>query len=135
LQTLLAGMRERAGARAWAEIHDRKRPPVGIGFAPEMIGLRSCRTFHFKREANGCVPDIARACRIDRHRGLGGLFVSAEIIQLMPSPGCGSEQTDFPAIAFRSAVPDTARKQCLPPDDVDPEAHILNNADRTSSNE
>jgi len=24
---------------AWAEIHDRTRPPVGIGFAPEMIDL------------------------------------------------------------------------------------------------
>jgi hypothetical protein len=30
---------------AWAEIHDRTRPPVGIGFAPEMIGLRSCCNF------------------------------------------------------------------------------------------
>lgn len=32
-------MRERAGARRGLEIHDRTRPPVGIGFAPEMIGF------------------------------------------------------------------------------------------------
>ena len=32
-------MRERAGARRGLEIHDRTRPPVGIGFAPEMISL------------------------------------------------------------------------------------------------
>ena len=110
---------------------------MGIGFAPEMIALRSCRTFHFKREAkaNDRLPDIACACRIDRRRGLGGLFVSAEIIQLMPSPGCRSEQTDFPAIAFRTALPDIARDQRFRSDDVDPEAHILNNEDRTSSNE
>lgn len=61
--------------------------------------------------------------------------MSAEIIQLMPSPGHGSEQTDFPAIAFRTAVPGIAGDQRLLPDDVDPETHILNNADRTFSNE
>lgn len=61
--------------------------------------------------------------------------MSAEIIQLMPSPGHGSEQTDFPAIAFRTAVPNVAGDQRLPPDDVDPEPRVLNNADRTSLNE
>jgi len=38
-------MRERAWRAAWAEIHDRTRPPVGIGFAPEMIGLAIMRRF------------------------------------------------------------------------------------------
>jgi hypothetical protein len=100
-----------------------------------MIGLRSCRIFYFKRGANDCLPDIARACRIDCRRGLGGLFVSAEIIQLMPSPGRDSEQTDFPAIAFRSAVPDIARDQRARPDHFARKRRTLNSEDRTSSNE
>jgi hypothetical protein len=94
--------------------------------------LRSCRTFHFKREANDRVSDIARTCRIDRYRGLGGVLVSAEIIQLMPRPGHDSERTDFPAIAFRTVVATERRAR---PNGVDPEPRILNNADRTSSNE
>ncbi len=53
---------------------------------------------YFKREANDRLSDIARARRIDCHRDLGGLFVSAEIIQLMPRLGHDSERTDFPAI-------------------------------------
>jgi hypothetical protein len=32
--------------------------------------------------------------------------MSAEIIQFMPRPKHGREQTDFPTIVFRSAVPD-----------------------------
>ena len=61
--------------------------------------------------------------------------MSAEIIQLMPSPRRDGEQTDFPAIAFRSAVPDIATDHRVRPDDVDPELRALNNADRTSANE
>jgi hypothetical protein len=90
---------------------------------------------YFKREANDRLSDIARACRIDCDRDLGRLFVSAEIIQLMPSPGHGSEQTDFPAIAFRTAVPDIATDQHARPDDIAPKPGALNNGDRTSSNE
>jgi hypothetical protein len=97
--------------------------------------LRSCRTFYFKREANDRLPDIARACRIDRHRDLGELFVSAEIVQLMPRPGHDSEQTDFPAIAFRTAGPDIAGDQRARPGDIAPKPGALNNGDRTSSNE
>ena len=120
---------------AWAEIHDRTRPPVGIGFAPEMISLAIMPHIYFKREANDRLPDIARACRIDCYRDLGGLFVSAEIIQLMPSPGHGGEQTDFPAIAFRTVVPAIAADQRARRDDITPKPGALNNADRTSSNE
>ena len=127
-------MRERAGARRGSEIHGRTRPPVGIGFAPEMITCDHA-AHYFKRGANDCLPDIARACRIDCRRGLGGLFVSAEIIQLMPSPGRDSEQTDFPAIAFRSAVPDIARDQRARPDHFAQKRRTLNSEDRTSSNE
>ena len=61
--------------------------------------------------------------------------MSAEIIQLMPRPGHDSEQTDFPAIAFRSVVPAIATDQHARPDGLDLEPHILNNEDRTSSNE
>ena len=32
--------------------------------------------------------------------------MSAEIIQLIPRPRHGREQTDFPTIVFRSAAPD-----------------------------
>jgi hypothetical protein len=89
----------------------------------------------FQREANDRIPDIARACRIDCDRDLGRLFVSAEIIQLMPRPRHGSEQTDFPAIAFLTAVPDIAGDQRARPDDIAPKPGALNNGDRTSSNE
>ena len=34
--------------------------------------------------------------------------MSADIIQFMPRPRTASEQTDFPTIAFRSAVHDIA---------------------------
>ena len=61
--------------------------------------------------------------------------MSAEIIQLMPRPGHDSEQTDFPAIAFRAAVPAIAIDRRARPDGLDPEPHILNTEDRTSSNE
>ena len=120
---------------AWAEIHDRTRPPVGIGFAPEMISLAIMPQFHFKRGANDCISDIARACLIGCHRGVGGVFVSAEIVQLMPRPRHCHAQTDFPAIAFRSASPAIAGDQRGRPDGVDLEPHILNSEDRTSLNE
>jgi hypothetical protein len=60
--------------------------------------------------------------------------VSAEIIRLMPRPGHG-EPTDFPAIAYRTVVPAIATDPRTPPDGIDPEPHILNTEDRTSSNE
>jgi hypothetical protein len=100
-----------------------------------MIVLRSCRTFHFKRAANDCVPDIACACRTDCHRDLGRMFVSAEIIQRLRSPGHDGQRTDFPAIAFRTTVPDPAADRRPGPDEIGPEPRALNTADRTSSNE
>jgi hypothetical protein len=129
-------MRERAGARRGLEIHDRTRPPGGDGVrARNDQSFDHAAHFHFKREANDRLSDIARACRIDRHRGVGGLLLTTEIIQLMPRPGHDSEQTDFPVIAFRAAVPAIATDQHARPDGLDPEPHILNNEDRTSSNE
>jgi hypothetical protein len=71
----------------------------------------------------------------DCHRGLGAVFVSVEIIQLMPRPGHDSEHTDFPAIAFRSGVPGIATHQRTRPGDIAPKPGALNNGDRTSSNE
>jgi hypothetical protein len=53
------------------------------------------------------VSDIAGADRSCRHRIMGGFCMSAEIIQFFPRPKHDCEQTDFPTIAFRSAVPDT----------------------------
>jgi hypothetical protein len=50
--------------------------------------------------------------------------MSAEIIQFIPRPKHGREQTDFPTIAFRSALPvdraadhaDTSPCEYVPPD-------------------
>ena len=50
--------------------------------------------------------------------------MSAEIIQFIPPPKHHREQTDFPTIAFRPAVPDgrvadhadTARREYVQPD-------------------
>ncbi|MBN8989039.1 MAG: hypothetical protein J0H42_12385 [Rhizobiales bacterium] len=36
--------------------------------------------------------------------------MSADVIQFIPRPRNDQEQTDFPAIAFRSAVPDLSRE-------------------------
>ena len=60
--------------------------------------------------------------------------MSAKIIQLMPRPEHCQEQTDFPAIAFLSSVPDFAEVEKGRSDGIDPGADMLNNADRTSSN-
>ena len=61
--------------------------------------------------------------------------MSAEIVRLMPRPGRDSEQTDFPAIAFRTAVPDTVADGRARPHGIAPKPCMLNTADRTSSNE
>lgn len=37
--------------------------------------------------------------------------MSAEIIQFIPRPKHNREQTDFPAIAFRSTLPDETRAE------------------------
>jgi|GEM_PF-1534511 hypothetical protein len=39
-----------------------------------------------------------------RDRGLGGIFVSAEIIRFIARPDRNRGPTDFPTIAFRSAT-------------------------------
>jgi hypothetical protein len=62
---------------------------------------------------------IARAHRPRCHRRIGGIVVSAEIIQFIPRPKRDDTQTDFPAIAFRSAVQDPA----IDPVDVAPDKH------------
>jgi hypothetical protein len=117
---------------AWAEIHDRTRPPVGIGFAPEMIGLRSCRTFtSSEKPMTAYLISLALIGLIAI--AVWGMFVSAEIILLMPRPRHDSEQTDFPAIAFRTAAPDIATDQRVRPDDIASKPRMLNSEDRTSS--
>jgi hypothetical protein len=47
--------------------------------------------------------DIARACGPDRDRGVGGICMSADIIQFIPRRHHDRAATDFPTIAFRSA--------------------------------
>ena len=73
----------------------------------------------FRRDADDRLPDIARARRPHRHRRIGGTVVSAEIIQFIARPKRDDTQTDFPTIAFRSAVQDRA----LNPVDVAPDKH------------
>jgi len=58
-----------------------------------------------QEKADDGVSDIARGYRTDSYRCVGGMLVSAEIVQFIPRPGHHNEQTDFPTIAFRSAVP------------------------------
>ena len=61
-----------------------------------------------RREADDRLPDIARARRPRRHRRIGGIVVSAETIQFIARPKRDDTQTDFPTIAFRTAVQDRA---------------------------
>jgi hypothetical protein len=41
---------------------------------------------------------------------MGGIRMTAEIIQFIPRPKHEREQTDFPTIVFRSALPDDPTK-------------------------
>jgi hypothetical protein len=75
------------------------------------------------------VFDIARACGPDRDRGVGGICMSADIIQFIPRPQRNRGPTDFSTIAFRSAPRpddltmdhvDTAPCEYLWPDECDP---------------
>jgi hypothetical protein len=84
---MMRGISRRARTRRHAARHEsrvRTRPLgfEGYGFAPEMIAaLRSCRTFFIrKRAADDRLSDLACTGRPDRDRGLGRIFMSAEII-------------------------------------------------------
>lgn len=57
-----------------------------------------------KRGLHDRVSDIARIGRPGRDRGMGGIVVSAEIIQFIRGPRHHREQSDFPTIVFRSAA-------------------------------
>jgi hypothetical protein len=72
-----------------------------------------------RREADDRLSDIARACRPRCHRRIGGILVSAEIIQFIPRPRRDDAQTVFPTVAFRSAV----QAPAVDPVDVAPDKH------------
>jgi hypothetical protein len=61
------------------------------------------------------VSDIALTGWSGRDRGVGGILLSAEIIQFIRCSKHNREQSDFPTIAFRSA----ARPDDLTMDHVD----------------
>ena len=69
--------------------------------------------------------------------------MSAEIIQFIPRPGHDSEETDFPAIAFRSSLPDAStiragKEACELPNQMTPgrdRGRLLNNEGRTFATE
>jgi hypothetical protein len=77
----------------------------------------------FQREADDSVPDIARADRLDCNRVMGGTLMSVDIIQYIPRPTNVSDQTNFPTIAFRSAVHEPPRDDAVkaPCEYVEPE--------------
>src|SRR5260221_2651925 len=87
-------------------------------------------------EERGQYDRISDITRIDwprRHRGVGGIFVSAEIIHFMARPNHHREQTGFPAIAFRSAAQpddltmcpvDTSPCEYVWPDECDPASPV-----------
>ena len=64
----------------------------------------AAHSLHSIRGLHDRVFDIARIGWLDRDRGVGGIFVSAEIIQFIARPGRNREPTDFPTIAFRSVA-------------------------------
>jgi hypothetical protein len=111
----LAGTRERVGTRAVAQVHVRTRPRCddsaskrialsGIGFAPEMIAQAIMPHICFSQSTkakHGRVFDIARACGLARDRGVGGICMSADVIQFIPRPNPAREPTDLPTMAFR----------------------------------
>ena len=75
------------------------------------------------------VFDLARVGQSGCDRGVGGILVSAEIIQFIRRPKHNREQSDFPTIAFRSAVrpdeltmdhADTAPYEYVRPDQCSP---------------
>ena len=74
------------------------------------IWLRSREVSHDR------LSDIARIGRPGRDRGVGRIFVSAEIIQFIRGPRRNRELSDFPTIAFRSV----ARRDDLVMDDAEP---------------
>lgn len=61
------------------------------------------------------ISDIARADRPLRNRRGGGTVLSAEVIRFFSPPNRDRERTDFPTIAFRSAIQPTV----IPVDLVD----------------
>jgi hypothetical protein len=79
---------------------------LGIGFAPEMIAHAIMPHICFSQSPKAKhdrVFDIARACGPDRDRAVGGVFMSADIIQFIPRSHRDRAATDFSTIAFRSA--------------------------------
>jgi hypothetical protein len=61
-------------------------------------------THLLQRGKHDRISDIARIGRTGRYRGVGGIFVSAEIIRFIRGPKHHRGPTDFPTIAFRSVV-------------------------------
>jgi len=64
---------------------------------------------------NDRISDIARADRPRRDRRGGRTVLSAEVIRFFSPPNRACERTDFPTIAFRSAI----QPAVIPVDRVD----------------
>jgi len=59
---------------------------------------------YFKREPMTAYLISLSLAGMARDRGLGGIFMSAEIIRFIARPDRNRGPTDFPTIAFRSAT-------------------------------
>src|SRR2546423_14562515 len=67
-----------------------------------------------ERHRHDRISDIARLGWSGRDRGVGGIFVSAEIIHFIPPPNPDRQHTDFYTIAFGSVAlaDDLAHRSC-----------------------
>jgi hypothetical protein len=93
---------------------DKVRAPNDLRLHPAIMPHVS-----FRREADDRLSDLARTRRSRCHRRIGGVLVSTDIIQIIPRPKHDDAQTDFPAIAFRSARQDPVTD----PVDAAPDKH------------
>ena len=102
-----AGTRERAGTRR-GQVHGRTRPPLdGDKVRARNDRMkRSCRTFISYRAGgrHDRISDRARPGGPRRHCSVGGVPVSAEIIQFMPRPKHNRVPTGFRRLVFRSTA-------------------------------
>ena len=88
-----------------ANVTRRTRPHDGIRFAPQMIRAHTAIMPHIsirRRDIDDRLSNLACARRSRRHRNIGGILVSIDIIQFIPRPKRDDVQTNFPTIASRS---------------------------------
>lgn len=85
-----------------------------IRFVPEMIASDHAATLiQNERECHDGVLDRACISRAGRHRGVGEIVLSADIIQFIRAPKGHCGQSDFPAIAGKPDGHGSCRRTAL----------------------